>query len=109
MIRISQLSLFSQFKMLLIYHYDTHRESSGEFVKFVGKQPCRSLFFNKVAGRLKKRIRHGVLEEPFRKTALNIRVFYKQFFTSIPEIIGSFRESFIFQIIGLFLLFMSGF
>ena len=35
--------------------------------------------------------------------------FFKEFFTYIPEIIGTVRKSFIFQIIGLFLLFMSGF
>ena len=35
--------------------------------------------------------------------------FFWQFFTRIPEIIGTFRERFIFQIIGVFLLFMYGF
>ena len=35
--------------------------------------------------------------------------FFWQFFTRIPEIVGTFWERFIFQIIGLFLLFMSSF
>ena len=38
-----------------------------------------------------------------------IYIFFKQFLSRIPEIIGTFREKFIFQIIGSFLLFMSSF
>ena len=38
-----------------------------------------------------------------------LRFFLWQFLTRIPEKIGTFRENFIFQIIGFFLLFMSGF
>ena len=41
------------------------------------------------------------------ETAFDIKFFFNQFFTRIPEIIGTSRERFIFQIIGLFLLFMS--
>ena len=36
-------------------------------------------------------------------------MFFLQFFTRISEIIGTFLERFIFEIIGLVLLFMSGY
>ena len=47
-----------QFKMFLAYHCDTQKQSSGEFVKCIGKQLFRSPFLNTVAsaGRLKKRL-----------------------------------------------------
>ena len=41
-------------KMLLTYYCNTQKQSSGKLAKFVGKQLCRSLFFSKVAGQLKK-------------------------------------------------------
>ena len=83
--------------------------------KVIGKQLCRSPFLNKVAsGRpVKKETPTQVF---FKNTSgrlhWKLRVFFTffwQFFTRIPEIIGTFGESFIFQIIGLFLVFMSGF
>ena len=46
-------------KMLLTYYCNTQKQSSAKLAKFVGKQLCRSLFFSKVAGRLKKRFRHS--------------------------------------------------
>ena len=72
----SHFSFFSHFKMLLTYYCDTQKQSSGEFVKFVRKQLCQSLFFSNFAGRLKKRLRHSVLSEYLRKTALDIKLFF---------------------------------
>ena len=43
--------------MFLTYYCDTQKQSPWEFVKFAGKQLCQSLFFSKVAVRLKKRFR----------------------------------------------------
>ena len=42
-----------------IIYYCSRKQSSGKLAKSVGKQLCRSLFFSKVAGRLKKRFRHS--------------------------------------------------
>ena len=55
--------------MLLAYYCDTQKQSSKEFVKL---QLCRSLLFNKVEDRLKKILRHSVLQERLWKTALKI-------------------------------------
>ena len=83
-------------------------------------------FIDTAAGQLKKRLRHRILQEYFQETTLDIIIviiiiiiiiihtyiyifFFKQFLSRIPEIIGTFREKFIFQIIGPFLLFMSSF
>ena len=63
------------------------------------------------AGRLKKRLQQSfkrTLPEDCSKNYVFSHLFW-QFFTRIPEIIVTFPERFIFQIIGLFLLFMSGF
>ena len=48
-------------KILLDYYCDTQQKSPEEFAKFIGIQLCRSLFFNKVEDRLKKRLRHSAL------------------------------------------------
>ena len=65
-----------QFKMLLVYHCDTQKPWSREIAKFLRKQLNQSPFFSKVAD----------------SSALNNRFFPKQFFTPIPEIIGTFQE-----------------
>ena len=75
----SHFSFFSHFKMLLTYYCNTQKQSSGEFVKFVRKQLCQSLFFSNVAGRLKKRPRYSVLSEYLRETALDIKAFFFEF------------------------------
>ena len=90
--------------MLLTYYCDTQKQSSGEFGKVVGKQLCRSLFFSKVAGRLKKRLRHSVLSEHFQKTVLDIKLFFELLFYRYSRNISIF-----FQVIRLFLLLMSSF
>ena len=63
----------------MAYYCDTQKQSAEEFAKFTGIQLYRSLFFNKVEDRLKKRLRQCSL-----RTLLEICSF-KQFFTSIPE------------------------
>ena len=66
---------------------------SGESTKFIGKQLCQSPFLNKVVG-----------GRPIKKeipTQCYLRTY------TLLEIIENFREMFIFQIIGLFLPFMS--
>ena len=95
--------------MFLAYYCDTQKQSSGEFAKCVGKQLCRSYFLNKVAG-LKKRLQlcfsRTLLEDCSKISFLAslLTVFYKHSKNNC-----TFRERFIFQIFGLFLLFMSGF
>ena len=98
--------------MFLAYHCDTQKQSSGEFVKCIGKQLFRSPFLNTVAsaGRLKKRLQKcflRTLPEDYSKFFFFLHLLW-QFFTCIPEIIVIFRERFIFQMIGLFLLLMFG-
>ena len=99
--------------MFLAYHCDTQKQSSGEFVKCIGKQLFRSPFLNTVAsaGRLKKRLQKcflRTLPEDYSKFFFFFLHLLWQFFTCIPEIIVIFRERFIFQMIGLFLLLMFG-
>ena len=89
--------------MFLTYYCDTQKQPPGEFAKFTGKQLCRSLFFSKVAVRLKKRFRHSV------------------FLRTIPEDCSGYfffelilyryfrNNSNFFQVIGLFLLLISCF
>ena len=87
--------------MLLAYYCHTQKQFFRKFAKFIGKLLCRSPFLNKVGGgRLIKKRLHS--ENYFFHVFL-------QFFIRISEIIGTFRERFIFKIIGLVLLFMSGF
>ena len=95
----------------MAYYCDTQKQSSGEFTKFIGKQLCRSPFLNKVAGGrpIKKETSTQCLQEHFRKTTLSFFHLFWELFTRIPEVIRTFQERFIFQIIVLFFLFMSGF
>ena len=89
--------------MLLTYYCNTQKQSYGELAKFVGKQLCRSLFFSKVADRLKKRFRH-FFKEHFRKAALDIKFFFELVLYRYSR--NNWK---IFQVIGFFLQLMSGF
>ena len=70
-------------------------------------------FLTKLAIRLKRRFKPikntAFFKNTYGRLLWILSFFFKQFFTRNPEIIGTFLERFIFQIIGLFLLFMSGF
>ena len=66
--------------MFLTYYCDTQKHSPWEFAKFAGKQWCQSLFFSKVAARLKKRFRtkksfYKILDE---KRVSDNKVFWKK-------------------------------
>ena len=89
--------------MLLTYYCNTQKKSSGELAKFVGKQLCRSLFFSKVADRLKKRFRQ-FFKEHFRKAALDIKFFFELVLCRYSK-----NNWNIFQVIGFFLLLMPSF
>ena len=90
--------------MLLAYYCDTQKQLSKESGKFIGKQLCQSPLLNKVAGGrlIEKRLQHSVFEELFRKIALKINFFFTFDFDSS-------KVKLYFSIIGLFLLFKSGF
>ena len=88
--------------MFLAYYCDTQKQSPGEFAKFAGKQLCRSLFFSKVAVRLKKRLQHCFLR------TLPEDCSGKFFFELVLYRYSRNNWSF-FQVIGLFLLLMSCF
>ena len=84
--------------------------------KFKGKQLCRSLFFYKIAGLLEKRFQHVCFPIIFAKFFKNNSGrlildmhFFQAIFTRIPDTFGTFRERFIFEIIRLYLLLMTGF
>ena len=102
MIRISLLSFFSHlvlnaFGILLFYSEPVVRRIS----KIHRKLTVTESFFNKVAGRLKKRLRQCSLRT-FPEDCSGYYIFFKQFLKGISEIIGTFRGRFIFQIVGLF-------
>ena len=109
MIRILLLSFFPHYSTLLqyseavvrrirrIYRKTTVLESLfWQSCRPIRKETPTQMFFKNTSGEL-------------RWTLSFCLKFFWQFFARIPEIIGIFRERFIFQMIGLFLLFMSGF
>ena len=79
-----------------------------------GNNFARVSFFSKVTGGrpIKKRLQHSVLKNSSGRLLWKLRGFFTlfwQFFVHIAKKIQIFQERFIFQITGLFLLFMSGF
>ena len=84
--------------MLLTYYCDIQKQSFRKFAKFGGKQLCRGLFFSKIAGGLKKRLRCRVLSEHFPKNALDIK-----FFLELVLYRYSRNNWIFFQVIRLFL------
>ena len=89
--------------MLLTYYCNTQKKSSGKLAKFVRKQLCQSLFFNKVAGQLKKRFRHS-----FLKNTSGRLLWILSFLFELVLYRYSRNKWNIFQVIGFFLLLMSG-
>ena len=86
---------------------DTQKQSSGEFVKFIAN--CAGVPFEtklQATGRLKRGSNTVFLRTLPKDCSENFFTFFWQFFTCISEIIETFWERFIFQIIELFLLFM---
>ena len=88
--------------MFLTYYCDTQKQSPGEFAKFAGKQLRRSLFFSKVAVRLKKRFRHCFLRTLPEDCS-------GKFFFELVLYSHSRNNWNFFQVIELFLLLMSCF
>ena len=99
--------------MLLVYTYycDTQKQSSGEFAKFTGKKLCRSLFFScrPIKKETLTQCSLRTLPEDCSENQVFFQVFLAVRYTHLRSNYGTFWERFIFQIIGLLLLFMSGF
>ena len=86
--------------MLLTYHCNTQKQSSGELAKFVRKQLCRSLFFSNVCRSIKK---------VFFKNTSGRLLWILSFFFELVLYRYSRNNWNIFQVIGFFLLLMSSF
>ena len=66
-----------------------------KFTKFIGKQPCRTTFLNKGRRTIKKRLKQSIFKNTPRRLFWKIifsSYFFWQFFTRIPEIIGTFHK-----------------
>ena len=67
----------------MAYCCNIQNQSPGEFAKFIGKQLCQSLFFEKVTGGrpMKKRLQHSVLKNTSGRLLWKLRGFFHTFLT----------------------------